>query len=93
MQPEKFRVNGESEDSTAEGETEVRLRIPNKEIAGIFQRTVVDHFRKTVDQTKIQDLMSALWSGDADTATKVLSDLLWNTISYNDYKEDYYHAF
>ena len=22
-----------------------------------------------------------------------MSDLLWNTISYNDYHEDYYHAF
>ena len=22
-----------------------------------------------------------------------ISDLLWNTISYNDYQEDYYHAF
>lgn len=83
----------EPEYSGEEGGEEVRLRIPNREIAGIFQRTVVDHFKKTADQTKIRDLMSALWGGDADTATRILSDLLWNTISYNDYKEDYYHAF
>lgn len=81
------------DDSDDEGETEVELRIPNKEIAGIFQKAVVDHFKRTADTTKIQNLMDALWSGDENTATKSLSDLLWNTISYNDYKEDYYHAF
>lgn len=75
------------------GETETAMRIPNREIAGIFQRTVVDHFKKTVDQSQIQSLMTALWNGDAETATEILSDLLWNTISYMDYGEDYYHAF
>lgn len=76
-----------------EGEVETALRIPNREIAGIFQRTVADHFKKTVDQTELQKLMAALWSGDTKTATEILSDLLWNTISYMDYSEDYYHAF
>lgn len=79
--------------SSEAGETETALRIPNREIAGIFQRTVVDHFKKTVDQSQIQKLMTALWNGDAETATEILSDLLWNTISYMDYAEDYYHAF
>lgn len=76
-----------------EGETEVELRIPNREIAGIFQKAVVEHFKKTADPTKIQNLMTALWNGDEQTATDLLSDLLWNTISYNDYRKDYYHAF
>lgn len=29
----------------------------------------------------------------AEHASRVLSDLLWHTISYIDYHEDYYHAF
>ena len=37
--------------------------------------------------------MTALWNGDELHATQLLSDFLWNTISYNDYHEDYYHAF
>ena len=37
--------------------------------------------------------MEAFWRGDAIEAGKALSDLLWKTISYNDYHEDYYHAF
>lgn len=83
----------ETDESSDEGETNVRLRIPNREIAGIFQKAVVDHFNKTVDDSTIRDLMSALWDGDEKAATDIISSLLWRTISYNDYKEDYYHAF
>ena len=71
----------------------VELRIPNREIANIFQTAVVDHFNQTVDQTEINSLMNALWNGDTDTASEIISDLLWHTISYMDYHEDYYHAF
>ncbi len=71
----------------------VELRIPNREIANIFQTAVVDHFNQTVDQTELTELMNALWNGDTDTASEIISDLLWHTISYMDYHEDYYHAF
>lgn len=71
----------------------VSLRIPNKEIANIFQDTVVKYFSDHVDDTQLQSLMAALWSGDGEAASKVISDLLWQTISYMDYHEDYYHAF
>ena len=37
--------------------------------------------------------MEALWTGDMDAASKLMSSLLWKTISYMDYHEDYYHAF
>lgn len=35
----------------------------------------------------------ALWGGDADRLTGILSDLLFDTISYHDYRESFYHAF
>ena len=69
------------------------LRIPNKEVATIFQTAVVDQFKTSIDETKLRDLMNALWEGNAETASTLLSDFLWDTISYNDYHEDYYHAF
>ena len=71
----------------------IELRIPNREIAAIFQKSVVDHFNRTVDQGSIHDLMQALWNGEEEKASGILSDLLWNTISFMDYHEDYYHAF
>lgn len=69
------------------------LRIPNKEVATIFQTAVVDQFKTSIDETKLRDLMNALWERNAETASTILSDFLWDTISYNDYHEDYYHAF
>lgn len=81
------------EPGEAEGSRAVELRIPNQEIAAIFQKSVVDHFNENVDQSQIKELMQAMWNGDEEHASEALSDLLWNTISYMDYHEDYYHAF
>jgi hypothetical protein len=69
------------------------LRIPNKEIASIFEASVVRLFREDLDRSRQKELMDAFWGGDADTATEIVSDFLFDTISYNDYHEDYYHAF
>lgn len=76
-----------------ESRFEVELRIPNKEIAGIFQSSVVNHFNQSIDDTKQRELMRALWDGNEEKASEILSDFLWHTISYMDYHEDYYHAF
>ena len=79
-------------DPDAEGDT-VALKIPNTEIAGIFQEAVAVHFKESLDVSQQEALMDALWAGDAETASRIMSDLLWKTISYMDYHEDYYHAF
>ena len=79
-------------DPDEEGET-VSLKIPNREIASIFEDTVVVHFRNTTDTAELNKLINALWESNEAEAAKRISDLLWNTISYNDYHEDYYHAF
>ncbi|MBP3901500.1 MAG: AAA family ATPase [Blautia sp.] len=79
-------------DPDEDGNT-VSLKIPNKEIAGIFQDTVVKHFSDHVDSADMRSLMEALWGGDENAASKSISDFLWQTISYMDYHEDYYHAF
>lgn len=79
-------------DPAARGLT-VALKIPNAEIAGIFEDTVVKLFTDTLDNSRQRELMAALWAEDIESATKQLSDFLWDTISYHDYHEDYYHAF
>ena len=75
-----------------DGDT-VSLKIPNKEISSIFEDTVVKYFNETVNTDSINELLNSLWDSDEERATEILSELLWNTISYNDYHEDYYHAF
>ena len=79
-------------DPNEQGET-VALRIPNEEVASIFQDTVVRLFRDTLDKSRQRELMNAFWSGDANQASEQLSDFLWETISFHDYHENYYHAF
>ena len=79
-------------DPTAKGQT-VALKIPNTEIAGIFADTVVKLFTDTIDNSKQKELMAAFWNEDIEGATQKLNGFLWDTISYHDYHEDYYHAF
>ncbi len=75
-----------------EGDT-VSLRIPNKEIATIFQDSVARYFTDTVNVDMIGELIESLWQKEDLRSGEILSALLWDTISYNDYHEDYYHAF
>jgi hypothetical protein len=75
-----------------EGET-VELTIPNEEISNIFEETVVRYFKDTLDQSIQKELMEALWNGDEETASRRMTDLLFQTISFHDYHEDFYHAF
>ena len=81
------KIHPEEEDDT------VSLRIPNKEIAGIFADAVVNLFRDELDTGRQKELMISLWNENVQDAEKYLGDFLWDTISYNDYHEDYYHAF
>ena len=79
-------------DPSVKGQT-VALKIPNVEIAGIFEDTVIKLFTDTLDNSRQRELMTAFWNGDIESATRQLCDFLWETISYHDYHEDYYHAF
>lgn len=88
-----YLTHAKTNETGEEGNLQIELRIPNRKIAGIFQSAVADHFNKTLDQKEIRDLMNALWNADESAASTILSDLLWNTISCNHYKEDYYHTF
>ena len=71
----------------------VSLRIPNAEIAAVFETAVVRLFQERLDRSRQRELMDAFWSGDTDAATQLMSDFLFDTISFHDYHEDYYHAF
>ena len=77
----------------AEKGRNVHLRIPNAEISSIFEDSVVSHFKRSMDRNVQKEILEALWDGDDEKVSKLLSDLLWDTISYHDYHENYYHAF
>lgn len=72
---------------------QVELRIPNKEVKEIFESTVRKWFEDSARVTNRKDLFDAVWNKDADKVTKEISTLLRMTISYYDYRENFYHAF
>lgn len=69
------------------------LRIPNEEIRTLFAETVAKWFTDTVTMLDRTEFFYAWWNGDAAKLTKEITDILFATISYFDYREDYYHAF
>lgn len=72
---------------------EVCLVIPNEEVKTIFEDTIVGWFKDTMRAENLTSLMLALWEGNSGKATQIVSDLLFKTISYHNYREDFYHAF
>ena len=69
------------------------LRLPNEEVRSLFASCVDEWFRRKVRTSDRKALFEALWVGDAKTLSDIISQYLFETISYYDYKEDYYHAF
>ena len=69
------------------------LMIPNAEIRQIFETSVQEWFDDSARKENRTALFDAVWSGDIETLTEEMNELLRKTISYHDYKEDFYHAF
>ena len=69
------------------------LAIPNAEIQEIFETTVMKWFSDSAKTWSRQILFDAVWKNDYELLTQEMNKLLRKTISYHDYKEDFYHAF
>lgn len=82
---DSLSVSGSDEIST--------LKIPNAEIKEIFETTIMKWFSDNAKVWNRKVLFDAVWSGDSLSLTEEMSKLLRRTISYHDYKEDFYHAF
>ena len=69
------------------------LMIPNAEVQEIFETTIQKWFDESAQTWNRKILFDAVWSGKAEVLTEQMNKLLRKTISYHDYKEDFYHAF
>ena len=76
-----------------EGRQEWNLWIPNLEIREIFEDTVVKWFHDSARLWEKKALFRAVWERDEEKLTEEMTKLLRKTISYHDYKEDFYHVF
>ncbi len=69
------------------------LTIPNAEIREIFETTIIKWFDDSAKVWNRSTLFDAVWTGNSEKVTQEMNTLLRKTISYHDYKEDFYHAF
>ena len=69
------------------------LMIPNAEVQEIFETTIQKWFDESAQTWNRKALFDAVWSGKAEVLTEQMNKLLRKTISYHDYREDFYHAF
>ncbi|MGN0878459.1 MAG: AAA family ATPase, partial [Oligosphaeraceae bacterium] len=70
-----------------------RLRLPNREVRELLRDTVRAWLAHPTQPGRGGRLLDALVAGRVQEAQDLLTALLRATISYNDYSEDFYHAF
>lgn len=75
------------------GKTKAFLKIPNAEIMDIFRKSIVRWFDEKIAVRDRSKLFEALWNADTGRLSDLISELLFETISYHDYAESFYHAF
>ncbi|MBD5134357.1 MAG: AAA family ATPase [Lachnospiraceae bacterium] len=71
----------------------VELAIPNEEVRYIFRNKVLTWFHEKVDETDRTGLFTAIINKDVQKMEEELSDMLLETISFNDAYESFYHGF
>ncbi len=69
------------------------MAIPNKEIKTIYINTIMQWFDERIKTVSRKDLFEAMINGDVKTFNDILSEWFYNSISYHDTKENYYHGF
>lgn len=71
----------------------IALKIPNAEIKEIYKDMILKWFKESVRNWNLNKLYEAVWNKNTKVITEELNRILLKTISYQDYKEDFYHAF
>ena len=69
------------------------LKIPNREIRSIYRDKVTEWFDNKIKNENFQGLVTAFEDGNCDKISDIITGQLMDTISFYDYKEDYYHGF
>ena len=83
-----------SERKDESGETlYLSMAIPNTEIKTIYKNSIAYWFEQRMKQTDRSPLLHALETGDCEAAENFINEQLFQTISYYDYAENFYHGF
>lgn len=69
------------------------MTIPNKEILYIYKNSIREWSGRCIEKQDLSGLVKAFEEGNCKTASDIITGQLIDTISFYDYKEDYYHGF
>ncbi len=81
------------ERSFMEQQIYLSMKIPNEEISYIYKDNIREWFLQCIGKQDLSGLVKAFEEGDCETASDIITGQLMDTISFYDYKEDYYHGF
>ena len=77
-----------------DGETVyLTLAIPNTEVKLIYRNTILDWFNQSIKKKDFSALYGGILQKKTGEVEREISKNLMETISFYDYKEDYYHGF
>jgi len=68
------------------------LKIPNKEVYEIYKYSVDSWYNDILLPRMRDDIADAFWKGDETVLSGLLSEFLLESVSFNDYNENFYHA-
>lgn len=71
----------------------LEMTIPNEEILYVYENNIRKWFVQRVDGQDLTILTKAFENGDCEMAADIITTQLMDTISFYDYREDYYHGF
>ena len=71
----------------------LRVRIPNTEVMTIFENTITNWMKEILKKEDFYDLYCAMEDGDAQKMKQILNGQLFQTISFYDSAENFYHGF
>jgi hypothetical protein len=82
----------ESEKIDKDDKLILELIIPNRELRYVFNTKISDWFDERIRQKDFTKMFTAILGGDVETFENELSDILFQTISYLDNQESFYHG-
>ncbi len=81
------------ERSFIEQQIYLSMTIPNEEISYIYKNNIREWSLQCIGKQDLSGLVKAFEDGDCETVSDIITGQLMDTISFYDYKEDYYHGF
>lgn len=71
----------------------VTMKIPNQEVLYIFENKIRVWFEEILRKRDPQKLFAAVAAKDAEKVREELTQMLYTSISFHDYYENFYHGF